>query len=118
MAQSLSQKRSKNTLALKRLASFSLILIFIVGGSFLFFVKQEDLDKSEQKKLEIQNLINYQQIIENNYQWEIITQDNLKIIIDPNQDIKKQINLVKQALLEIKPTEYIGIDVKGQIYYK
>lgn len=120
MVQSKSRKSSKNTQALKRLANFILIFFLVTGGFFLFYSRKEDLNKSEQKKLEIKTLIDHQQIIESTYRWEIITKDNLKIIIDPNQDIKKQINLVKQVLLEldIKDLEYIGVDVNGQVYLK
>lgn len=104
---------------LKRLANFILIFVFIFGSLFLFFYKKETLDKSEIKKLEILSLIDAKEIIESDYQWQIITQNNLKIFIDPNKDLKKQINLVKQVLLEIdQEIEYIGVDVKGQIYYK
>jgi len=100
------------------LGNFILIFFLVIGGFFLFHYKKEDLNEAEQKKLEISSLIEAKEIIEDKYQWQVITQDNLKIFIDPNQDIKKQINLVKQALLEIKPGEYIGVDVKGQIYFK
>lgn len=107
-------------LGLKKLVNFILIFIIILAGLFLFFLKKETLDKSEQKKLEILSLIDAKEIIESDYQWQIITQDNLKILIDPNQDLEKQINLVKQVLPEIdqKNLEYIGVDVKGQVYFK
>jgi len=100
------------------LANFILIFFLVTGGFFLFYFQKETLDQLEQKKSEIFSLIEAQEIIENQYQWQIITQNGLKVFIDPNQDIKKQINLVKQALLEIKPKEYIGVDAKGQVYYK
>jgi len=120
MAQSKFQKSCKSTPVLKRLANFILIFFLVAGGIFLFFAKKEDLDKSEQKKLEIKTLIDYQQIIESTYRWEIITQEGYKIILDPNQDITKQINLVKEVLLKekIENLEYIGVDTKGQIYFK
>ncbi|MFH1392067.1 MAG: hypothetical protein ABIG90_00065 [bacterium] len=100
------------------MVNFILIFFLVTGGFFLFYSKKEDLNKAEQKRAEILSLIQAKEIIENKYQWQIITQDDLKIIIDPNQDIKKQINLVKQLLLKTKPEEYIGVDAKGQIYYK
>lgn len=120
MAQSKSQKHFKGTPVLRRLVNFVLIFFLVSGGFFLFYSRKEDLNEAERKKIEIFSLIEVKEIIEDDYRWEIITKDNLKIIIDPNQDIKKQINLVKQVLSEIKEKdlEYIGVDVNGQVYLK
>lgn len=113
-----SQKHCKNTPTLKRLARFLIIFFIIFLGSFLFFTKQESVLDSEIKKLELKKLVDFQEIIEHDYKWEIILKNNLKIFIDPEQDLKKQINLVDKALEQITPEEYIGVDVQGQIYYK
>lgn len=105
-------------LVLRRLINFALVFLLINGGFFLFYFQKETLNPSEQKRAEIFSLIETKEVIEDKYQWQIITPNGLKIFIEPNQDIKKQISLVKQVLLEIKPTEYIGVDVRGQVYYK
>ena len=120
MAQSKFQKHSKNMSVLRRLVNFILIFFLVTGGFFLFYSQKETLDQLEQKRAAVFSLIEAQEIIEDQYQWQIITQEGLRIFIDPSQDIKKQIDLVKQVLLELKEKnlEYIGVDAKGQVYYR
>lgn len=114
------KKFVKTNSKFKRLVNFILIFFLVTGGFFLFYSRKEDLNETEQKRLEIFSLIEAKEIIEDKYQWQIITQEGMKIFIDPNQDIKKQIDLVKQVLpeLDIKNLEYIGVDVKGQVYWR
>lgn len=127
-----SQKRSRNTLALRLLINFILIILVGFGFYFLLQNKLPIIINRETKETETDFIKNLNELKYLNLEakefcspdphakrLEIVTANNWRIILDTERDLKEQLELVEVALeqgLEIK--EYIGIDAKGLLYYK
>lgn len=95
-----------------------LIVIFSFGLYFLFD-KQLPIIIEKTVITESTDFIKNLQKYAKGNRIEIITSDNIKIILDSQRDIKEQLEIVEIAInqnLDIK--EYIGVDAKGIIYYK
>lgn len=127
-----SQRRSKNTLALKLLINLILILTVSFGLYFLLQGRLPITINRETEKVSTDFITNLKELKYLNLEakefcspdtyakrLEIVTVNNWRIILDTERDLKEQLGLVQKALeqgLEIK--EYIGIDARGLLYYK
>lgn len=64
-----------------------------------------------------------EQIVKERFRWQAITKQGWKILFNPREDMDKQIKKAVAAYKKIDPKEresleYIGVDVKDQVYLR
>jgi len=116
-------------------------LILLLGAitgyllwNFYFFPKQASVSTplqeanhksdSDLKKL-ITDILNYRSIdiIKKPFKWEVVMSNNWHLILDPQRDLKEQLQIAKQALgklttEQLENLQYLGVDVPEQVYWK